>query len=123
MPFNREGGGHDHAAFARSYGGGAAAWRLLVQKGAAQSRKLRTRGRAGDAGDGGSAGERAFTHYICIILLMDVGNRYAGVVSFSGQSQANWLTSCALLVVFNVVAVARRADRLPGRGSSPRASM
>ena len=53
--------------------------------------------------------------YFCIVLLMDIGNQYAGVVSFSGQSEMTWLMSCTLLAVFSAITLACHADRLPNR--------
>jgi len=53
--------------------------------------------------------------YICILLLMDMGNQYAGVASFSGRSEETWLVSCSLLALFSVITLACHVDRMPSR--------
>ena len=54
--------------------------------------------------------------YICIVVLMDMGNQYAGVASFSGRSEQTWLVSCVLLAVFSIITVACHAERPSARG-------
>ena len=43
--------------------------------------------------------------YGCILILLDIGNYYASIFSWSGQSSRSWQISSALLVVLAAIAL------------------
>lgn len=52
--------------------------------------------------------------YGCILILLDLGNYYARIFSWSGQSSSSWHISSALLAILATVALACDYTLRPG---------